>query len=353
VSFDRIYGQDRAISVLRAAMAAERIAPAYLFVGPPGVGKYLTAREFVKALNCERGDGDGCDQCANCRLVERDELPDLYEPGGGSKRIGKTATTGEKGRGSLGEIVSRLHYPAMMGRHKVVILDPADGLTPEAGNMLLKTLEEPPSATLFILVTTLESSVLPTLVSRCQRLRFPPLPAACVADFLVERRDLPRPLAEGLAAASEGSIARALELNESKVLEQRLEVVDFLLTLGRVPLADRVEGALAMLQTLDSKEREAVQKLATVATLFSRDVLSSACRCDPSTLLFRERADEIGRLAVHIGRRGALRLAELMRELAGGLGRNENPKNLLYYLGNEMASLVREEPPQADRRPHA
>lgn len=352
MGFNRVYGQERSIAVLQSTLTRERVASAYLFVGPPGVGKHLTAVEFVKALSCETGAADGCDECTACRLIDKGEFPDLYMPDQQGRRIVK-GTSGERGRNTVVNIVSRLHYPAVMGGVKVVLLDPADALTPEAGNMLLKTLEEPPRNTHFILVTTLESAVLPTLVSRCQRLRFPPLSTADVSRFLVTNRSLPEDLARSLAAASEGSIARALELNAGKVLEQRLEIVDFLLGLPDHGLSERVHASLRTLQGLAGKEREVVEKIGTIATMLSRDLLSASSGLASDALLFGERAHGIQSLARSWGRHGALSFATLVRAFGTGLRHNENPKHLLYFLGNEMAALSPSGASPAPRSTHA
>ncbi len=352
MGFNRVYGQERSIKVLQSALARDRVAAAYLFVGPPGVGKNLTAIEFVKALNCEGSESDGCDECAPCRQIERGEFPDLYAPDQQGRRIVK-GTSGERGRNTLVNIISRLHYPAVMGGAKMVMLDPADALTPEAGNMLLKTLEEPPRNTHFILVTTLESAVLPTIVSRCQRLRFPPLSPQDVSRFLVSQRQLPDDLAMSLAAASEGSIARALELNAGKVLEQRLEIVDFLLALPQNGVSQRVMASLRTLQDLAGKEREVVERIGTIATMLSRDLLSASSGLPAEALLFGERASGINSLARSWGRQGALTFAGLVREFGTGLRHNENPKHLLYFLGNEMAALSPSGASPAARSTHA
>jgi DNA polymerase III subunit delta' len=338
--------------VLQSALTRDRLASAYLFVGPPGVGKNLTAMEFVKALNCEGGDGNSCDECAPCRLIESGEFPDLYAPDKQGRRIVK-GNSGERGKNTLVNIISRLHYPAVMGRAKVMLLDPADALTPEAGNMLLKTLEEPPRNTHFVLITTLESSVLPTIVSRCQRLRFPPLSAEDVARFLVSQRAIPEDLAQSLAAASEGSIARALDLNAGKVLEQRLEIVDFLLALPKNDVSRRVAASIRTLQVLAGKEREVVERVGTIATMLSRDLLSASSGLAAEVLLFNERASGIQSLARSWGRQGTLTFASLVREFGNGLRHNENPKHLLYFLGNEMAELSSLGASPASRSTHA
>ena len=339
MAFENIYGQPQAVRVLQSAMASGRIPGAYLFVGPPGVGKCFTAIQFAKALSCT-GDGeDACDACPNCRLINREQFPDLFIPVQRDRRIVKGSTATDRGKGYLIDVVSRLHFPPVMGRYKVVLLDPADRLTDEAGNMLLKTLEEPPRKTLFILVSTLEDAVLPTLVSRCQRLRFPPLATDTVRQFLVDRGENPA-LAAAVSRASRGSIEHALELSQTKLMEQKLEVVDFLLNLFSMALHDRAESAVRLLGAAGENERQAVSRVGTIAGLLARDILWASSGFAAEELVFSERGKMIEKLSRRLSTRGALEFAGAIRELTAGIQRNENPRHLLYFLGNTAVTLA-------------
>jgi len=339
VSFNLVMGQERAKAVLRAGLTAGQLAGAYLFVGPPGTGKRYTATQFVKALNCVAPvAGDSCDRCAHCRLVEKGEFPDLYAPEAQGGKLTKGALGGGD-RMALEDILPRVHIAPVMGLYKVIILDPADGLTAEAGNMLLKTVEEPPPKTLFILVATVETSVLPTLVSRCQRVRFTPLSSELVAAYLEQRRSLAPELALAVASASQGSIERALDLCQNRLLEQRAELLDYLLALFEGALAERTATSLMMLQS-GKAEREFLDRVRAVGRMLSRDLLHASCGMERSSWLLGDRGREIERLAGQLGRQGALRFSEVLDEFSRGLERNENPKNLLHFLGNRLRSLA-------------
>jgi len=304
------------------------------------VGKRFTARQFAKALNCRHRTDDSCDECANCRLIDQGQFPDFYVPARQGRRIIKGTTTSGGDGGHLVHIVSRLHFPPVMGRHKVVLIEPANQLTDEAGSMLLKILEEPPSQTVFILIATLETTVMPTLVSRCQKVRFPPLARDEVAAHLAEKLQLPVDLASSLAQASLGSIGRAVELNQSKTMEQRLTVVDYLLSLMDADLSDRVDRSMRLLASTGKTERLALETVSSIAAMFARDLLCASAGLGSETLLFVERAPEIERTARRLERQGALALTDVVRELSSGLGRNENPRHLLHYLGNRFHKLV-------------
>jgi DNA polymerase III delta' subunit len=169
MSLASIDGQPRAIETLRAALAAGKLHHAYLFEGPEGAGKAATARALAMALECERRDPDGCGQCTACHKIEAGTHPDVVwfdmTPKGLTERVRELLTT--------------LGFRPHEGRARVVVFDPAHGLAPvperaEAANVLLKTLEEPPADTHFILVTAEPRRLPITVRSRCQRIRFLP-----------------------------------------------------------------------------------------------------------------------------------------------------------------------------------
>jgi DNA polymerase-3 subunit delta' len=201
-----IVGQPAAVENLRAALRASKVHHAYLFEGPEGVGKRTTARALAVALNCEtrRLDGDGCGQCGACHKIAADLHPDLIAfdmtPKGLTERV----------RDLLGTLAFRPHE----GRARVVVLDPAEGLAAgraEAANVLLKTLEEPPADTHFVLVSS-EAQRLPVTVrSRCQRVRFRPLEEAAIVRWLIAQRGLAPDAAETAAQLSGASLGRAVE----------------------------------------------------------------------------------------------------------------------------------------------
>jgi DNA polymerase III subunit delta' len=339
MAFDWIYGQQHAVSVLRSALRTDAIPGAFLFVGPPGVGKQFTAMQLIKSLNCQKSADDSCDECPNCRLIDRQEFPDLFIPEKRDGRLVKGSTATDGGKGYLVDIMSRLSFAPVMGKRKVVLLNPADALTSEAANMLLKSVEEPPARTHFILVTTLESGVLPTLVSRCQRLRFPPLSEETVRVFL-EKQGFHTDVAAMAARASGGSITHGKELCQGTLVEKKLEIVDFLLGYLSAPLGARAENAILMLESLADTERNSVALISSITTLLARDLLHVSSGMDQQQILFSERHKRIEKLAAAMGRSGVLDFARLAHEVTQGLARNENPRHLMYCLGNQGANLA-------------
>jgi len=158
--FDQVVGQEHVTRTLQAAIAAGRVAHAFLFTGPRGVGKTTSARLLAKALNCERGtNAEPCNECANCREIAEGNAFDVLEIDGASH------TQVDKMR----ELMETAAHRPIKSRWKIFIIDEVHMLSSHSFNALLKTLEEPPPHVKFIFATTDPHKVLPTVVSRCQR----------------------------------------------------------------------------------------------------------------------------------------------------------------------------------------
>ncbi len=161
--FKEVVGQDVPKKVLLNAVRTGKLSHAYLFAGPRGSGKTTLARILTKAINClNPQDGEPCGECENCVSIDKGNFPDLIEIDAASNR----------GIEDIRSIRDAVSYTPIKGKYKVYILDEAHMLTKEAFNALLKTLEEPPPRTIFILCTTEYEKILPTILSRCQRLIF-------------------------------------------------------------------------------------------------------------------------------------------------------------------------------------
>lgn len=237
MGWDTIRDQSQVVRLLHAHLRRARVAPAYLLAGPDGVGKRRVALEFSKAVNCDRGghpptggspkgvpsaqreaerhDGEPCDECRSCSQVERGVHPDVHQliVQGAAQMISIDAV-----RALLGRIALRPY----MGRRSVVIVDGAERLTEEAANSLLKALEEPPGQTTFLLLTVNPARCLPTIVSRCQTVRFSRLSTQTLAELLVRRHQIVPEVAREASAVAQGSGSRALELAQQWERRQRI-----------------------------------------------------------------------------------------------------------------------------------
>ncbi|MEW6186443.1 MAG: DNA polymerase III subunit delta' [Thermodesulfobacteriota bacterium] len=202
MAFTSIQGQERAINNLKQSLKKDKLHHAYLFSGPEGVGKKKTALELIKALNCDRpGAEGGCDTCPSCSKIERQIHPDVIhvQPEGTFIRIEQ-----------IRNLSQQLGYGPALGRSRLCLLDMASDLNEPAANAFLKTLEEPPPATFFVLLVRDPGELLPTIVSRCIAIGFNPLPLALIEKKLMDEKGLPEEEARALSLVSGGSLGRAI-----------------------------------------------------------------------------------------------------------------------------------------------
>ena len=198
-----IIGHQQIIEQLQRTVASGRIAGAYLFVGPAGVGKETVARYFAQLIICQQEAQPPivCGTCLACRKVDSGNHPDLQfiRPEGSLLKIGQ-----------IRELQRQVIYAPLEASRKIYILTDVDRMNIEAENCLLKTLEEPPAASVLILLTSNAQALLPTTRSRCQILQFHPMPTQELAAILVERYSVAPEQATALAIASGGSVGTAL-----------------------------------------------------------------------------------------------------------------------------------------------
>ena len=184
-SFSELAGQEHVSTTLRQSVRLGRISHSYLFCGPRGCGKTTTARIIAKAANClDLQDGDPCNSCTVCEAVNAGRFMDIIELDAASNR----------GIDEIRDIRDKVNFAPVQGRRKVYIIDEAHMLTDAASNAFLKTLEEPPGHVIFVLCTTEAHRILPTIISRCQRLDFRRIPSEIVFGRLAEIAE-----AEGVA----------------------------------------------------------------------------------------------------------------------------------------------------------
>ncbi len=215
-----IIGHQQIIEQLQRTVASDRIAGAYLFVGPAGVGKETVAHYFAQLIFCQQDAQPPtvCRTCLACRKVDSGNHPDLQfiRPEGSLLRIGQ-----------IRELQKQIIYEPLEASRKVYILTDVERMNAEAENCLLKTLEEPPASSVLILLTSNIQVLLPTTRSRCQILQFHPMPTQELTTVLMDRFSVAPEQATTLSIASGGAIGKAItQLEKGGVLTE--EVPDIL-----------------------------------------------------------------------------------------------------------------------------
>ena len=238
MTLSAVIGHDRALRQLRTALATHP-AHSYLVAGPAGVGKKTLARAFLASLLCEATrDGDACGVCAQCVRVAAGTHPDVHLVAREEER--RDIRT-EQAR----EVTRWLTLRPLMAARKVALIEDAECLNEHGQNALLKTLEEPPGSAVLVLVATDASLLLPTVRSRCQRVRLDPLPPALV-DRVLAARGVAADVRAVVVPRAEGSPGRALVLADDPRADARRRILDQLARLGTATAADLSATAQAL-----------------------------------------------------------------------------------------------------------
>jgi len=312
MSFSAIKGQDKQIAMLKVYIEQSRLAGGYLFCGPQGIGKKMTAVALAKTLNCQEGALDACGKCPSCLKIEKKQHPDVHllEFDGDEIKI---------------EYIRQLQRDASLrpyeGKKMVFIIDNAHNLTPDASNALLKILEEPPKSCLIILISDKPGLLFRTIVSRCKVMKFSPLARSALKETFQFEYGLDSNRAHYLAYFSEGRLGRALCLKDEDALNDKNKIID------KLALSPAGRGS-----ELPISEKEDMRRALNVLAAWFRDAYLIKAGLPETEMINFDRRQE---LVVYAGKFTFTELDRIMQALSDSalyLERNLNIKLLVHNL---------------------
>lgn len=364
----RVIGQERVKRLLVAALRSGRLPHAYLFYGAEGVGKDAAALELARVLHCERNGTEACGVCPSCERATAGTHPDIKLvvplPVGKGESAGDgpldrlvetdLRTVQEQLRQKTANPYHRVSIPratiikinsirdvrresAMStfdGRRRVYIITPADAMGEEAANTLLKTLEEPSGDCMLLLTTSRRDAVLPTILSRCQNIRFDPLAETDLMEALIERNGLDADTAGFVARLANGSYTAALGLLAEETLQERAFIPTFVrhvLGTSALPLVEDVERFAA------ARDREAVERFLSLLLMWFRDAM---VMMRGGRIINADQEEDLRRFTSRFPQADVLRaMADIERALSL-VGRNVYIKLVLLQLAVQLRRTI-------------
>lgn len=322
-TFRQIIGHEQPLRVLQGALAAGRLHHSLLFSGPDAVGKRTAALALAGALNCLRpADNDACGDCATCQRIEKGSHPDVS-----FVTLDKTVIPID----TIRKVRQEASYFPYEGHRRVFIVDPADRMSIDAQNALLKTLEEPPPSSVLVLVTARPMHLLPTTRSRCQQVSFGTLAPVVIAPHLERSRNLSAKEALRAARLSGGRPGAAMTLDLDAHDAARDEILSALEHLGKTRAR---EAALEDIACFGDDTASISASLSLLDGLL-RDMLILRTGGDAALLIHADKASELKTLAARLSPLTMAARVEVARE---DLERNVNRKLLLETLLFDLAS---------------
>jgi DNA polymerase III subunit delta' len=330
--FRQIVGHDRVRRLLSRSIEQKRLPPSLIFSGPKGVGKRAVALAVAQALNCVNEDavrrGDACGECVACRRIARAVHSDVLvvRPGdSGDIKIEQTR-----------DVIDRTIYRPFEGRRRVTIIDDADTLMAASQNALLKTLEEPPSASVFILVTSRPDALLPTVSSRCSQIRFGRLSSTDVATILERDHQYKTRDAVAVAAISDGSVGQALNGDAEAFADAREAAEQLLRSAGaKSDARSRIDRAKNLVQrggATPASEREYLNLRLEALSSLARDIGLLTSGGNPERLANVDLRDELAQISRRFDDDRAVDVFAAIGSAREALERNVSPKVIADWL---------------------
>ncbi|MDR0865956.1 MAG: DNA polymerase III subunit gamma/tau [Candidatus Symbiothrix sp.] len=359
-TFQSVVGQKSLTTTLKNAIQNNKLAHAYLFCGPRGVGKTTCARIFAKTINClhPKADGEACNECESCQAFNENRSYNIYELDAASNNSVD----------DIRSLTDQVRIPPQIGRYKVYIIDEVHMLSTQAFNAFLKTLEEPPHHAIFILATTEKHKIIPTILSRCQIYDFSRIGINDIVDYLEyvaqsENVSAEKEALNAIAQKADGGMRDALSIFDQvvsfsagnvtyKSVIENLNVLDYeyYFRLTDALLAGNVSQSLLILNEILGKGFDGQQIVSGLANFF-RDVL--VCK-DPQTIVLFEVGDAVKEKYLVLSRQCSVeflyKAIELSNECDLNYRYSKNKRLLIELLLIRLCQLNHQPSPVDDKK---
>ena len=330
MKFADIIGQENIKAHLKGAILAGKVSHAYIIAGEKGSGKKSIANAFSKTLLCDTGGNDACDNCISCHKSDTGNNPDIINV---YKDPEKTVLSVEDIREQLVHTIDIRPYEH---KYKIYIVHEAEKMNEAAQNALLKTIEEPPSYAVILLLTENAESFLPTILSRCIRLNIVPLPEETVKAEVMKRENLPDYMAETVAAFSRGNLGKALLLSGSNEFMDKKENV---VRIAR-KLYDMTDGELMDEAKNITEDKENTKDFLSMLQIWYRDVLLYKSVRKREDLIFKGDAPLVEKQADALSYGAINKNLSAIEEAGAYLKANVTPALTVYTMFRSMKDAV-------------
>lgn len=298
--FADIIGHEQIIHHLQSAISLNKVSHAYIFEGEEGMGKNMLASAFAQTLQCRERDTEACMRCPSCKQAATGNQPDIIR------------VTHEKASIGVEDIREKLCGDILIkpysSPYKIYIVDEAEKMTVQAQNALLKTIEEPPSYGIILLLTTNSGNFLPTIISRCVTLKLKPLRDEDIRAYLMDKMQIPDYQAEICVAFARGNLGKACSLaaseDFSRIKEQALSIAKHVREMEVYEVISSVKAV--------SEFKLEIQDFLDILMVWYRDVLMFKATCQGDAIIF---SDELEEISVDASRRSYEGLETIIKAL--------------------------------------
>ena len=350
--FDQLTGNTRVKAVIKRMLSTGRLPGALLFTGEEGIGKKLFALEVARALNCRSPkDDEACGVCSSCKRImklnypQRDDAEEWTQiiwtdhPDVGLVVAPKRVLRVEQMR----QIEKEANFRPFEGKARVFLIDEADKLNDASANALLKVLEEPPKTSHLILITARPAMLLPTILSRCQMIRFSPLTPDEIERHLVKNNDLDAKTARLRARAAGGSMGRAMSGDMVTFTSQRKAMLKVLSALAISD--DRAELLRSAEQLNEAQYKEEFEERLDVLETLIRDAWMLSLGVESTQLVNEDLSAELIEISKNIDSSRAgdwiLQIEDLREQLIVNVNRKVTTDSLFLVMAGDVAALKR------------